>query len=275
MEAELNEFLKQLRLRVAASTNGRKAAMLWHFYRHLINRKKHYEDVRQPDVEEYLRSIPGTNKYRREACRGIREFYRFLNVPENPAEKTVFRPDRKRTLPTVPGQPAIARMFTRLAERQGPMALRDRLLAELAYGSGLRRAKLARLDIEDVDLEGKTAMVTGKGEKDRMVPLTSTAVAVMREYLAGRPARGPLLASRRGKRMDTGSIYYVLKYRAGVRPHLLRHACATHLLQNGCGIRAIQQLLGHAGLKSTQIYTFLDKKDLREIVNKNHPRNRA
>jgi site-specific recombinase XerD len=275
MEAELNEFLKQLRLRVAATTHCRKSAMLRHFYRWLISQKKNLLELKQPDIEEYLRSLAGLRQHRQAACFVIGEFYRYLKHPENPAEKIIFKPERRKRLFVVPGRAAVERMFRRLAERSGPLALRDLLLAELAYGSGLRRAELARLNIEDVDLEERTAIATGKGEKSRIIPLTASTAATMRKYLANRPARGPLLVSHRGKRLALTSVWYVLKKRVGVRPHLLRHACATHMLQNGCGIRVIQQLLGHRDLESTKIYTFLDKKDLREIVNKNHPRNRA
>jgi len=272
METELNEFLKQIRLRVAATTHCRKAAMLRHFYRWLINQKKNYTELKQPDIEEYLRSLDGGRQHRQAACFLIREFCRYLKVPDNPAEKIFFKPERSKRLFTVPGQPAIERMLARLSSRTGPLVLRDRLLAELAYGSGLRRAELARLNIDDVDLEERTVTVTGKGEKSRNVPLTARAVELIREYLAVRPARGPLVISHRGKRLALASVAHILKYRVGLRPHLFRHACATHMLQNGCGIRVIQDLLGHTDLESTTIYTHLDKSDLAAVVREKHPR---
>jgi site-specific recombinase XerD len=132
---------------------------------------------------------------------------------------------------------------------------------------------LRRVNVEDLDLEDRSIRVTGKGSKMRIVPITSTAADVARQYLSIRHAsRGPLLVSYTGRRLSSNGVYAVMCKRAGIRPHLLRHACATHMLQNGAGIRTIQELLGHADLKATQIYTHLDKTDLAAVVERRHPR---
>jgi site-specific recombinase XerC len=132
---------------------------------------------------------------------------------------------------------------------------------------------LRRVNVEDLDLEDRSIRVTGKGSKMRIVPITTTAADVARQYLSIRHAsRGPLLVSYTGRRLSCGGVYMVMRERVGIRPHLLRHACATHMLQNGAGIRTIQELLGHADLKATQIYTHLDKTDLAAVVERRHPR---
>jgi len=176
-------------------------------------------------------------------------------------------------LPKVPSQAAVDKIFARLYEHDDGLHIRDRLMAELAYGSGLRRTELARLNVEDLDIESNRAHVMGKGDKPRVVPITSRTAETIREHLRRRHiSRGPLFVSWFGGRMRPQSVYYTLRERVGIRPHLLRHACATHMLKNGCGVRVIQELLGHAKLDTTYLYTAVDKQDLLRVVNAAHPR---
>lgn len=145
-------------------------------------------------------------------------------------------------------------------------------MAELAYGSGLRRGELERLNIEDIDLENGTAQVRGKGGKMRIVPLTAITIEFIRRVIADRKAyRGPLLVSFTGRRLGGGAIGWIFAEKIGIRPHLLRHACATHMLRNGCNLRVIQDLLGHARLTTTMLYTHINKRDLQKVVNGFHP----
>jgi hypothetical protein len=140
-------------------------------------------------------------------------------------------------------------------------------------GSGLRRCELTRFDVEDIDFDGKQVYVNGKGGKTRIVPLTATAVSALSEYIALRHAsRGPLFVTVKGRRLHgiTVNLIYHKKYRT--RPHLLRHACATHLLKNGCDLRLIQQLLGHEHLTTTQRYTHILPVDVATAVERLHPR---
>jgi site-specific recombinase XerD len=204
----------------------------------------------------------------------IREFYEYLKTPENPALHIVFKKDTVRKLPRVPSQPVIEGIIGNLAGSDTILRIRDRLMIELAYGSGLRRSEMVKLDIEDINIERKTAYIIGKGGNERIVPLTAKALEALREYLSIRQAyRGALLVSFLGKRLSSGSVYSILRDKAGIRPHLLRHACASHMLKNGCSIRVIQQLLGHKKLSATQIYTQVNKEDLREVINRKHPGN--
>jgi site-specific recombinase XerD len=146
-------------------------------------------------------------------------------------------------------------------------------MAELIYGSGLRKSELVGVDIEDIDFTEEVVQVTGKGNKVRNVPLTEKCLSLIREYLSERQAyRRLLFKSQHNRRISKQTVYEVLKLRACMRPHQLRHACATHMLTNGCPTRVLQELLGHKDLRSTQVYTHLDKEQLREVINKNHPR---
>ena len=153
------------------------------------------------------------------------------------------------------------------------LALRDRLLIELAYGSGLRREELRRLNVADVNCDDREIRVLGKGNKIRIVPVTTKTIEVMREYLFARGVLGgPLFMSAWGRRLSANSIYLIFKNRTGVNPHRLRHTCAGEMLKNGCSIRIIQEILGHNSLASTQIYTHIKKCDLSNVLNVKHPR---
>jgi site-specific recombinase XerD len=211
----------------------------------------------------------------------IKEFYDYLSDLPNPAGEIKFlhstwgnRRSRSFRLFRVPSASVVQEIITLTGEREKALDKRNSLMLELAYGSGLRRMELIRLNVEDVDLVERTAHVWGKGNKDRIVPITGAAVNALREYLFLSPIpRGPLLRSHSGRRLTPEEITWIFKRKIGIRPHLFRHACAVHMLQNGCNIRYIQKLLGHERLDSTQIYTQIDKKNLGEIINKTHPRN--
>jgi len=281
MQAEIFDYLRHIRPRVASTTYRRKAWMVQAFARWLADERKQYDEVKQADVERFLLAFSCTTQYRQAMCAVVREFYGVLRLRhpdacphENPAAKIEFKPNTGRKLPNAPSQAAVAEIFARLYERDGDLRIRDALAAELAYGSGLRRTELARLNIEDIDLENNTAHITGKGGKPRIVPITTRTADTVRDYLRGRHAtRGPLLLTQWGRRLSASSVYYVMRERVGIRPHLLRHACATHLLKNGCGVRVIQELLGHERLDTTYIYTAVEKENLRDVLRRCHPRN--
>jgi integrase/recombinase XerD len=275
MEIEILDYLQRIRPRIAATTYRRKSWMVQAYARYLgtLRGGKNITSAKRADVETFLLSLNASQQFRQAVCCTIRELYDTMRHPENPAAKIEFKPDRSRKLPLVPSHSAIAEIFARLSDDGSGLRIRDRLMVELAYGSGLRRDELRRLNIEDVDLESGTAQVTGKGDKCRTVPLTTKTAETIRRYLTRRTAtRGPLLVSYAGRRLSCMGIYATMLTHAGIRPHLLRHACATHMLANGCGVRVIGELLGHADLASTQIYTSIEKGDLARIVNEKHPR---
>lgn len=165
-----------------------------------------------------------------------------------------------------------------------PLRLRDRALLELLYAAGLRVAELVGLDLGDLDCEGGTVRVRGKGNRERVVPVGRPALGALERYLrAGRPALRPrdqaVFVNGRGTRLTTrGARMVVARYggRAGlpydVYPHLLRHTFATHLLEGGADLRVVQELLGHARLATTQVYTHVTVERLKELYRRTHPR---
>jgi integrase/recombinase XerC len=167
-----------------------------------------------------------------------------------------------------------------------PVGLRDRAVLELLYGSGLRVSELCGLDVDDVDLDAGMVTVTGKGRKQRRVPLTAPARRALERYVAGaRPALATrssppaaLLFNGRGGRLGARSVRaLVARYSSGegsppIAPHALRHSYATHLLDGGADLRSVQELLGHESLGTTQIYTHVSNERLKAVYERSHPR---
>ena len=173
------------------------------------------------------------------------------------------------------------------ASDETPLGRRDRAILELFYASGLRLSELTGLDVEDVNLSARMVRVLGKGRKQRLVPFNTTTAKAIRVYLAarellgrdGQRRRDPLFVNYRGGRLTVRSVdRLVRKYvaqcstRFGISPHALRHSFATHLLQRGADLRAIQELLGHARLSTTQRYTHVNAAQLLEAYRKAHPK---
>jgi site-specific recombinase XerD len=182
---------------------------------------------------------------------------------------------RRRRLPHAPRPDETDALLAAL-EGDEPLALRNRALFELVYSAGLRTQEAVDLRLADVDFEQEVVLVLGKGDKERAVPLGEEAAFRLRRYLEdGRPrlARGAvdrLFLSARGRPLDTSTLRRLLP-----NPHRLRHAFATHLLEGGADLRTIQELLGHASLSTTQIYSHVDGKRLRRVYDRAHPRARA
>jgi integrase/recombinase XerD len=167
-----------------------------------------------------------------------------------------------------------------------PFGLRDRALLELLYSSGLRVSEVAALTTENLDLEGQTVLVQGKGSKQRLAPVGYKAVEALRIYLEnGRPAlvrknsTGHVFLGRHGRGLTTVRLWGIVSARAravgiteNVYPHMLRHSFATHLLRGGADLRAIQEMLGHASITTTQIYTHTDESHLADVHRRCHPR---
>jgi site-specific recombinase XerD len=163
-----------------------------------------------------------------------------------------------------------------------PVRVRDDAVLELLYGSGLRVAELCGLRPVDLDLDRRTVRVWGKGSKQRQVPVSVPAAEALRSWLAfGRPAMATtetpvdaVFVNRTGRRLQPRDVRRILDHRAAspTNPHALRHTFATHLLDGGADLRAVQELLGHADLGTTQHYTHVSKERLRRVVDSTHPR---
>jgi site-specific recombinase XerD len=209
---------------------------------------------------------------------------------ENPAE-LLSSPKRPQRLPRVLRPTEVATLLEGIPAAT-PLELRDRALFELAYASGLRAEELVTLDVHSVDFDGESVRVEGKGEKTRLVPVGEHALAAIERYLArGRPALSvlpepdgrALFLSKSGRRLGTSDVRRRLRTwarnavarapaLADAHPHALRHSFATHLLEGGADLRAIQELLGHATISTTQVYTRVESARLRSAYARAHPR---
>jgi integrase/recombinase XerD len=221
----------------------------------------------------------------------IRSFHRFLlseGITTQDPTSDVVRPRVPRPLPHPLGLGEVGRL-NEAPDRSTPTGLRDRAILEVLYGAGLRVSELTGLDVDDLDLEGGSVRVVGKGGKEREVPIGRHAQHAVGAYLSrARPSlaaqrtRGALFLNTRGGRLSRqacAKLLAVYATRAGigrrVSPHDLRHSFATHLLEGGADVRVVQELLGHASVATTQIYTLVTKEHLREVYYTAHPRARG
>ena len=217
----------------------------------------------------------------------LRSFYRMLRehglVDSNAAELLTL-PKRPRALPHVLRAEDLALLLDRIGAAT-PLELRDRAMLELAYASGLRAEELVRLTIDSIDFDAEQVRIEGKGSKTRFVPVGEPALRALRRYLErARPALAhdeepALLLSKSGRPLSTSDVRRRLRIwsaRAGlgsaVHPHALRHSFATHLLNGGADLRAIQELLGHSSISTTQVYTQVESARLRRAYASSHPR---
>ena len=202
----------------------------------------------------------------------VRSLARHALGPERVPDAAL-APRRPRRLPETPAIEEVESAVDRAGRDAEPLGLRNAAVLELAYSCGLRSAELVALDLGDVDLDREHVHVKGKGGKERLVPLGEEAAWRVGLWLRdGRPAlaRGAsdaLFLSVRGRRLDTSVLRRLLH-----NPHRLRHAYATHLLEGGADLRTIQELLGHASLSTTQIYSHVDARRLRRVYDHAHPR---
>lgn len=223
----------------------------------------------------------------------LKSFFRYLaeegQLLSDPAA-SLRQPKKRQMLPQPLLTPKEAIRLLDSIQTSTPLGLRDRAVLEVFYSTGVRNAELRALQLTDFDPDGETLTVNGgKGNKDRVVPLGPVAAAIAREYvvqarprLALQRAVQNLFVTKNGFPLDAKSVITIVRRhlkRAGIdkpiRPHRLRHACATHMLKGGADIRHIQKLLGHASLQSTQIYTHVEIGDLKAVHRRFHPRERG
>ena len=220
---------------------------------------------------------------------GVKSFYRFMLLEElirkNPTE-LLEAPKQKRTLPHVLSIEDIDKLFAAI-DHSTPEGTRNRAMLETMYSCGLRVSELTGLLISNLFLDVEFIKVFGKGSKERLVPIGTDAVKhinIYREYVRNhiniqRGHEDFLFLNRRGTSLSRVSVFLIIKELAekaglgpGIHPHTLRHSFATHLVEAGADLRAVQQMLGHQSITTTEIYTHLDRKYLRDTLNKYHPR---
>lgn len=225
----------------------------------------------------------------------VRTFGRYLRregAVDGEPGALVGTPKREHRIPAHLGVDEMARLLE-MPDRSTPLGRRDRAILELFYASGLRLSELAGLDLSDVNLAGRIVRVLGKGGKERIVPFNRSAAEAIKAWLGDRetfepatPIRPsarrqatPLFLNYQGGRLSTRSIDKIVRQyvaacstKFGISPHALRHSFATHLLEAGADLRAIQELLGHSRLSTTQRYTHVNAAQLREVYRKAHPK---
>ncbi len=294
----LLDFLAYLEFERGLSRNTLEAYRtdLLQFGRFLEARGVSALDAETGDVADFLEALArgGAEKppaspatiHRKSAC--LRSFYRHLRrdglIAADPAA-AISSPRRARKLPQVLTRGEVERL---LAQPRGsePAALRDRALLELLYASGLRASEAIGLELSDVDVEERVLRARGKGSKERLVPIGQAALGALRIYLArGRPAlvkalpETRLFVNFRGGALTRQGLYKIVRRHAlsagladRMSPHTLRHTFATHLLAGGCDLRSVQEMLGHADVSTTQLYTHLSSARLKDVYFKAHPR---
>jgi site-specific recombinase XerD len=274
MGVSIDRFLASPGL--SESTRRAYAADLADFSGWLTRGGRTLEDVDVRALAEYTaelgrgrRNLAPSTIARRLAA--VRSFIRFTlgaaRVPE-----IALPPRRRRRLPDAPKLADVEELLAAVGG-DSPLAIRNTAILELTYSCGLRSAETVGLRLADVDFEQEAVHVLGKGGKERVVPLGERAAYAVATYLReGRPilARGAndaLFISVRGRALDTSALRRLMR-----NPHRLRHAYATHLLEGGADLRTIQELLGHASLSTTQIYSHVDARRLRRVYDSSHPR---
>jgi integrase/recombinase XerD len=252
--------------------------------------------VQHADLAAFLASLAAgdegrppaasTTIQRKVAC--LRSFYRHLRreeILERDPTAELKGPPRGRRLPQVLTRDEVALL---LAQPRGasPAALRDRALLELMYACGLRASEAVGIRLDELDLDEGVLRANGKGSKERLVPIGSKAVAALLAYLTlGRPQlvgvrdEAHVLVNQRGQGLTRQGLYKIVQRHARsaglaerMSPHTLRHTFATHLLAGGCDLRSLQEMLGHADIATTQIYTHLSADRLRDVYFAAHPR---
>jgi integrase/recombinase XerD len=298
---DAEEFLSWLAVERGRSANTIAA------YRRDLNAycaylKRHHrtlEDVTEADIERYVQSQQRDGKAATSIARSlvaVRSLHRFLaeegRIARNPAAD-VESPKVPQGLPKPLSEAEVESLLASVVGN-GPLERRDRAILEVLYGTGIRISELVGLSLGDVDLTDRVMRVFGKGSHERVVPIGRLAADALKDWLAP-SGRGALEPERWAKRGDADAVFlnarggrlsrqgawgivraYADRVGLGDRlsPHVLRHSCATHMLDHGADIRVVQELLGHASVATTQVYTLVSAERLRSVYENAHPRAR-
>jgi integrase/recombinase XerC len=292
MEPLIGQFLHRLAVEKGYSANTVRAyerdlAMLAEF---LHGRGRALTEATVHDVRAFMASLQARGLARSTLARrtaAVRSFYKFLvqNALQSTNPMRALRsPRREQRLPHFLTVEEVERLLAR-PDTAAWAGRRDLAMLETLYGAGLRVGEMVALNHDDLDLRGGLLRVRGKGKKERIVPAGRCAVAAVRAYLAQpggsptRDARAVFVNARDGRRLTARSVRRIMDRYAALAglgpelsPHSLRHSFATHMLSNGADLRAVQELLGHENLSTTQIYTHLSHEHLKATYDRAHPR---
>ena len=293
LEQLISEFLHYLRIErgLAENTITSYRGDLSRFDQFLEAKGKSIDRVGGTDIVDFLAELRNKGLSPRSIARymaSLRMFFRF-SVVENklPSDPTLNleTPSFWKHLPTTLSFDEVEKLL-RQPFRKKPRGKRDTALLELLYATGVRVSELVNLKVDDLDLEGGFLHCLGKGEKERIVPIGSSALERLRDYLLsarstilGKNSSSYLFVTGRGTKLTRQWCWKLIKEyaeKAGIKrevtPHILRHSFATHLLVNGADLRSVQLMLGHSDISTTQIYTHITQDYLRQVYQKYHPR---
>jgi len=249
-------------------------------------------DVQRMHIAQFLNHLKNEGKSSKTIARhvaSIRSFHQFLlreKAVEQDPSVHIETPQMERALPKVLSLSEVEALLS-APDLSTHFGIRDQAMLELLYATGIRVSELINLNVEDVHLTMGFVRCIGKGNKERIIPIGQTAIKVTERYLReGRPAlqskkqtEDALFLNHRGNRLSRQGFWKILKGLAKkaniekeLTPHTLRHSFATHLLENGADLRAVQEMLGHADISTTQIYTHVTKARIRDVYSKFHPR---
>jgi len=231
---------------------------------------------------------PSTIARKVAALRGLHRFLVAEGVASDDPTLLIETPKLPRTLPKALTVDEVGALLE-APDASLVLGRRDKALLEFMYATGARVSETTGIDMEDLDLEERTALVTGKGTKQRIVPLGTFAVDAIAKYLpdrmslkSGRPDPGAVFLNAKGRRLSRQGVWLIVRsqaQRAGIRvervsPHVLRHSVATHMVEGGADLRTVQEMLGHASISTTQVYTKVSPQHLYEVYVMSHPRSR-
>jgi integrase/recombinase XerD len=288
------DFLAYLEFERGLSRNTLDAyrSDLLQYGRFLEGRHTGADEATSSDVADFLadlgsRSASPATIHRKAAC--LRSFYRHLRregIRDSDPTASLSAPRRGRKLPQVLSRGEVDKLLSQPRGTE-PAALRDRALLELMYACGLRASEAISLTVGDVDLEDGLLRARGKGSKERIVPIGQRALAAVRVYrqrgrpqlIRRKPEEKNLFVNFRGGPLTRQGLYKIVRRHAAtaglaerMSPHTLRHTFATHLLAGGCDLRSVQEMLGHADVATTQLYTHLSSARLKDVYFRAHPR---
>ena len=299
MQKKIDEFLTSIEVEKGYSENTRVAYKndLGQFLEFLKGqaepRVDHWSEVRKDHLLAYILHLKTVREYasttvaRKVAA--IKSFFHFLVaegfITDDPTA-TLDSPRVRKYLPRAIAQEDVEKLLEAASKKDTPRGLRDRAILELLYATGMRVSELVAMNVGDVDLASASVRCFGKGGKERVIPIYERAVEATEAYLSkGRvhllrdSEEKALFLNQRGQRLTRQGLWLIVKgyvKEAGltvqVTPHTLRHSFATHMLRGGADLRNVQELLGHANIATTQVYTQVSNERLREVYDEAHPR---
>lgn len=293
LQGQLRAFLSYLEGERSASphTVTAYATDLGDFIAHLQSAGRELSAIDRPHLRSYVADLYDRGRAAATVARhiaAIRSFFRFLVrrgiLASNPAA-TLTQPRKSRRLPSVVEEPAMQAMLSAM-DMTSASGARDRAMLEVLYGGGIRLQELLQLKLKDLDLGDGTIKILGKGRKHRIVPVGRGAIAASKAYLQRRTELRPeteaselVFVTDRGRPMNARYVQRLVATRIRAvsevgrqSPHVLRHTVATHLLNRGADLRAVKELLGHASLSTTQVYTHVSSAQLKKVYHQAHPK---